>query len=111
MLTRAALFLCLSTSFAVGGEEEKRNVLHHAAQALAIQILCPHLKANESLIIIALALHGVDPEADDAERRILADAEDIVRSTKDLDRDTICALGLSLYGPGGTNVPDFIARR
>lgn len=86
---------------------QKRNAMHHIAQAIAAQALCDRVEANTVRMGILGTLMGIDIDGDDREL-LMADTKSQIRSMNDMAADSVCASALFLYGPGGANVPDLL---
>lgn len=101
----------LSVSFAspaTAYNEQQKNVLNHAAEAIAVSQRCDNLEPDFDTISMAAVMFGV-PLADENHlnnlRRIIVEKQ---RSIEHHEDAIICATGEMLYGPEGLNVPNLL---
>ncbi|AID18386.1 hypothetical protein PPF1_73 [Rhizobium phage vB_RleM_PPF1] len=103
----AALMLAGAGVAMAASAAQKRNAMHHIAQAIAAQNLCDRVEANTTMLGLVSTTMGIDINGADREL-LMADTKAQIQSMKDLDKDSVCGSALLLYGPNGMNVPDLL---
>ncbi len=86
----------------------QRNVVNHAAHALAAEAMCPAFRANLVLINATMIASGVSPARDDVNERLQRRVVEIMKEMSGRSQVITCISFNTLYGPRGQNVEGFI---
>lgn len=110
----AAVALLPAAAGAQAVTAEQRSVIRHVSNAATIAALCPDWQVNAVLANLALISVGIPPDAiDQGGAFTVAALAELERADDDMSgmaRGTVCAIGRTLFGPDGENVPDLLVR-
>lgn len=111
-LHRILFVIALASPIAANAQslsQAQRNALNHLAQVMVIENNCSDFRSNQPMIAATLAYHKLrlsDAASESYFKSRYGEHEKAMRAGQ-----AACLFGWSLYGKGGSNVPDLLIRR
>lgn len=115
VLAALALAASITSVDARSINEKQKNLLTHGANAIIITQHCPMYQLNTELygaamLLLDVTAADVEPGGDFSIFAVSATAK-AMDAVNGKDELVVCAIGKTLYGPGGQNVPNLLKKK